>query len=312
MSEQGRATAVWRRGFRFDGFGARLRRGRAGITGAVRDAGEDWRLTPAAIVAILLMPVVVCGIAIGAAAVDPEVYKFLTMEDGPYEWAQFALFLFGAGLAVAVARRWYRHGRRLLTGLFAVAALGLVFVAGEEISWGQRLLGLQTPDGLAAVNTQDELTVHNIREVQDVVKWVLLMVGLYGTVAPMIAYRDRWLSRWREHVIGWVPHPVLIPSFAVLLVWRVYRNLFAAPEALQFAALRFAEVTELVLAIAIVLFLVLQLRVPLTSSAAVPVGRRGTSATAQQGSPAADSTHLSDEVGEHHGRAREARRAQRP
>ncbi len=38
----------------------------------------------------------------------------------------------------------------------------MVFAAGEEISWGQRIFGLATPDFLIGLNSQDELNVHNI------------------------------------------------------------------------------------------------------------------------------------------------------
>lgn len=47
-----------------------------------------------------------------------------------------------------------------------IALLGLAviafFGAGEEISWGQRIFNIQTPEALARVNVQDEITVHNI------------------------------------------------------------------------------------------------------------------------------------------------------
>jgi len=70
------------------------------------------------------------------------------------------LFLYGSGVA-----RKFLHK----TGLFNVKQLvylGLAvlffFGAGEEISWGQRIFGLQTPEPLAQINKQDELNLHNI------------------------------------------------------------------------------------------------------------------------------------------------------
>ena len=44
--------------------------------------------------------------------------------------------------------------------------LGLAFLfffgAGEEISWGQRILGFQTPQTLSQVNRQEEFNLHNL------------------------------------------------------------------------------------------------------------------------------------------------------
>jgi hypothetical protein len=248
--------------FRFDAFWSRLRRGRRGGHELLAVAAADWRLPVPAIIAILLMPVVVCLVPIVAAGTSQGVYKVITMEDGPYEWAQFAFFLLAALLAAGLCVRHLRERQFSLGLLLGGATAALLFVAAEEIAWGQRLLGLEVSAAFSEINTQDDLTLHNIREVQDLFKWVLLVVGLYGTVAPMVAYRDRWLPRWRLWVSALVPHPVLIPSFAVMFVWRVYRNLFVAPEPLRFVVQRFAEVTELVLAIAIVLFFFSQLRNP--------------------------------------------------
>lgn len=44
-------------------------------------------------------------------------------------------------------------------------ALALIFfiAAGEEISWGQRILGIQTPQALDSVNAQHETTFHNLK-----------------------------------------------------------------------------------------------------------------------------------------------------
>lgn len=48
-----------------------------------------------------------------------------------------------------------------------IVLLGLAVVfffgAGEEISWGQRVFNIQTPEVLHEINAQDEITVHNIR-----------------------------------------------------------------------------------------------------------------------------------------------------
>jgi hypothetical protein len=49
--------------------------------------------------------------------------------------------------------------------LLALAVLCL-FAAGEEISWGQRLLGYGTPEGIRSVNEQGELNVHNLAGVE--------------------------------------------------------------------------------------------------------------------------------------------------
>ena len=41
-------------------------------------------------------------------------------------------------------------------------ALLFLFGAGEEVSWGQRILGFQTPESLSQVNRQEEFNLHNL------------------------------------------------------------------------------------------------------------------------------------------------------
>ena len=45
---------------------------------------------------------------------------------------------------------------------FLLLAITFFFGAGEEISWGQRVFGLDTPDSIAETNKQGELNFHNL------------------------------------------------------------------------------------------------------------------------------------------------------
>lgn len=93
----------------------------------------------------------------------PSLYH----EDGYFENLG-ALSLFIASVLMFYAF-YYVMKRRKTTKVFWVkqlAYLGLAllffFGAGEEISWGQRIFGIQTPEALAEINEQDEINIHNI------------------------------------------------------------------------------------------------------------------------------------------------------
>lgn len=70
------------------------------------------------------------------------------------------LFLYGFRLArKTLDRSWMSIVKQLVyLGLAAVFFFG----AGEEISWGQRILGFQTPDSISQVNRQEEFNLHNL------------------------------------------------------------------------------------------------------------------------------------------------------
>lgn len=46
---------------------------------------------------------------------------------------------------------------------FLLLAVGIFFLAGEEISWGQRIFNIQTPEALSQINIQKELNIHNLK-----------------------------------------------------------------------------------------------------------------------------------------------------
>lgn len=49
-----------------------------------------------------------------------------------------------------------------LVGIFSFISIILFLAAGEEISWGQRIFDIKTPQYLLEINDQDELNFHNI------------------------------------------------------------------------------------------------------------------------------------------------------
>ena len=76
-------------------------------------------------------------------------------EDGLFEYLTALFFL---GSSIFFMRAYISHKN----WFFIVLATLMFFGAGEEISWGQRILGLSTPDVLNRINVQGELTLHNI------------------------------------------------------------------------------------------------------------------------------------------------------
>ncbi len=56
-----------------------------------------------------------------------------------------------------VTNSWRAAILPMLLGLF------FIFIAGEEVSWGQRMLGISTPEAIREQNVQGEMNLHNLR-----------------------------------------------------------------------------------------------------------------------------------------------------
>jgi hypothetical protein len=189
----------------------------------------EWRLTGPRAFTLAVVPLLIATFGLVVAPFE-GLYRALADEDGLVEWVEFALVVAMTLLALAIALVLWRRGHRWLALLYVVAALGAVFVAGEEVSWGQRIFGWATPEDLEDVNRQGETNIHNIGIVLRLFNFGTMAVALAAIILPIL----RW-TVWRDRPRS-VARYVLIPpfalasAFAIPFFYRAYR-LVLLPEA---------------------------------------------------------------------------------
>lgn len=191
------------------------------------------------ILAVMLL--VVGGYALMALHF-PIAYIWATYEDLVGEWAQTYAFLFAALLFVFAAKRnpQYRW-------FFALMAVACSYVFLEEISWGQRIFGFDTPDILKSRNLQGEANIHNLfTGPHKTLLKELISVGLalglvgYGAVYPILLRLGWGPARWVERLGVAAPPLALAPYFAI-----------AAFLELKPFTFNEAEIAELLIALAL-------------------------------------------------------------
>lgn len=133
--------------------------------------------------------------------VDSSTYDSLAREDGVLEYATAIAYGISTVLAAAIARR-HLAADGVLAALYAVVGFGCLLVAGEEISWGQRLVGFDTP-GAFSGNTQDEVSFHNFGFIQRrLLHPSYIAVGLIGglgwTAVRGVRRPRSWAGRLQE------------------------------------------------------------------------------------------------------------------
>ena len=92
-------------------------------------------------------------------AADPETFHALSREDHWVENLTVIWFLLASLLLFVTALVEQSIFRRCV---YILVGMVLVFVSGEELSWGQRIFGFATPDLLMSLNEQKEFNFHNI------------------------------------------------------------------------------------------------------------------------------------------------------
>ena len=172
-----------------------------------------------------------------------DLLERLTVEDGAFEYVQAALY-FGAAIAFAVVA-WRTRARSWATLL----ALGTFLVAGEEISWGQRIFGISTPTSLEDTNVQGELNLHNLEGVNGSIRAISVMIVIVLFVIVPLAHRwvpvaRRTLDRLRAPHVPLLAVPLALVALAFMVV----------PRVLTGVVFELDEVGELYLALAACVF----------------------------------------------------------
>jgi hypothetical protein len=222
---------------------------------------RDWKISPRLMIFIgLIIPAAVMLFGAATALMGKEAYKWFTGEDGASENLQVLFWGLALILGLIAMLRLWKAGAKVFALLYLLLDFGMIFIIGEEISWGQRIFGWETSESMKAINKQEETNIHNIEGIGDKIKWLHVLMGAYGTILPLVFLRAQMSARPLDAVSLLVPHYTLLPYFFTTLVWRLQANLWKPPKRFYFVITEYSEVMELVLAIAFFLFLFFQFR----------------------------------------------------
>lgn len=146
----------------------------------------------------------------------------ISKEDHLIEWTQFFVLVVIFVLSVWLSVKCIRSKQVILAVFFAGWAIVSLFLAGEEIAWGQRLFAVETPQILVERNVQKEITLHNLEGVADFVGQTYILVGLLLGLAWLPAQSIRDSSKLK--LLKDVAPPWYLSSYFLLI--SMY-NLFA-------------------------------------------------------------------------------------
>lgn len=199
-----------------------------------------------------------------------EAYEFIfQLKEGPIEYANVLLMFPGIAACLWCAGQCRAFPSRWLAAWMLLWACGLIFIAGEELSWGHHILvqtGLKEPaeviETKLGVNEQGETNIHNLdnplgKFLGRIAKLILEFSAYFFCVMlPIIGavLKNRLSTRG---VLYWLlpTYATTVAAAATFLVYRPMRFYFAATNDGDTPSwLRTSEVQEFFLGLTLVLY----------------------------------------------------------
>lgn len=183
-----------------------------------------------------------------------EFRSSLVNENGPLEILQFLVLILACFTALYYLLRTRKDVWKFIPFLLVSALAGCIYVAGEEISWGQHFFGWETPESWRYINDQQETNLHNTTSWLDQKPRLLLEIGVIvgGLLLPLLkARKPSVIPGWLKDLTPPVTFGVIAVCFLIVKTFDKIGDmggisLFARP----------AEITELYIYFFILLYLI--------------------------------------------------------
>ena len=173
------------------------------------------------------VPVFVAAFALGTFWIVPAWYMRYAMPEGYglLEISHFFIPLFGLFIAGSLLMLPFVRARPFVFSVALVGALSCLYIAGEEMSWGQHFFHWNTPEYWAMVNRQEETNLHNTYDVFEKTPRSLLEAGIFigGLILPLAAIFYPWLRACRGSLF--LPAAALVPTAAGAIIFKLVDRL---------------------------------------------------------------------------------------
>lgn len=170
---------------------------------------------------------------------SPANFEWFVKEDNLIEWITVLFLLLASFICIArfitlfKKRSWWFLLVTVLLGLF------LFFAAGEEISWGQRILGVESSEFFEKNNAQGETNLHNLVvngvKINKLIFSIALSVamGIYLLLIPFLYQRNSAVKNFMDKSGAPIPRLYQIAGFILVLIFTSLLNHEKYPELLE-------------------------------------------------------------------------------
>jgi len=171
----------------------RIFRNSAFITTLLSENSPSARARRSFLVLALASFLMGCVVLLKLSVQDIYRYKRLLGEGGILEYLQALILFTSAWISWLISKDLRKRlSMRLHSVVYAIISFVMLFVGLEEIAWGQILFGWKTPENIAAVNAQNQTTLHNLEFFQNYLDLNLFLISVMLLVLVLWRPSLRW------------------------------------------------------------------------------------------------------------------------
>ena len=204
----------------------------------------------------LYIPIAIMAIQIGLELSLPhEILAPLHSEGGPHELLHFLLMVFSALAALRLLVMKQVRENIYLFIWTLIAFFASIYVAGEEMSWGQHILEWESSEYWRALNDQGETNLHNTSSWLDQKPRLVLELGVIvgGVIMPLLRRFKPSALPERFKIIYPTNH--VIPTAVIMLAVTIIDKIDDQLEGISIFE-RASEVEELYMFYFVLLYLI--------------------------------------------------------
>ncbi len=191
----------------------------------------------------LWLPLALAVVLVILAHAAPEFYAVWmgSEERGMLELSHALIPLAGFLLGIRMLFMPQVRSRKWISTWVLLAALGCLYIGGEEASWGQHYMQWETPEAWQAVNDQEETNLHNTSSWFDQKPRAILELGIVigGILIPLIALKRPEIRQSRFAIV--LPPLITLP-IAVLAEFSKTSERFLS--AIDYDGILFSRASE--------------------------------------------------------------------
>lgn len=154
---------------------------------------------------------------------NPDLARNLIYEDADFEWFQFGCYLTAGLIGFSTAYFHNKNNQKSRSAFYFGFACCMIFMAFEEINWGQWLFNFELPDYFKENNSQKNLTLHNLKFIQPFLHSAYIALGLgLSTLCLLKPYLTKRLNF--KAALALLPSPTLTLYFFPVAAFYIFSD----------------------------------------------------------------------------------------